>query len=70
MAIGVSSDLANLAIALRIIYPQTTPEGQAFLALAQERLLAYADQVKHMECGLQVPESARRKEAVAGYTLV
>ena len=43
MAIGVSSDLANLAIALRIIYPQTTPEGQAFLTLAQERLLAYAE---------------------------
>lgn len=78
MTIGVSSDLANLALALRTLSPHTNPEGQAFLLLAQERLLVYADQVRHMEKSFTppVPTCCNRlfprkpNPHIDGYTLV
>ena len=72
MTIGVSADLANLALALRTLSSHTSPEGQALLLLAQERLLAYADQVRHMEKNFVPTKPLYRNvdPRIEGYTLV
>ena len=68
--LGISEDMRNLVKALEAVYPQVTPQGQAFLNIYRDRLRACAEQVRHMESGLTPAASRQPSGSADGYGIM